>query len=171
MRHLTTTCFGFPVAGGDVNGDGVGDVLVGASCLSDFSELAFSAGQAYVFLGPELSTVLTLRNPTPREVTEFGLALASGDVNGDGIGDVVVGAPDSLNDEPGAGETFVFLGPDLQSVIPLPSPVSQAGARMGQAVTVGDVNGDGIGDAVVGIPLADVDGVQGAGQVVVFFGG
>ena len=80
---------------GDVNGDGYGDVIVGAF------------GVVYVYMGGatglSMSRTVTLLAPLAGNGSSFGFAVAgAGDVNGDGYGDVVVGASDAgVDDGPG----------------------------------------------------------------------
>jgi hypothetical protein len=126
-----------------------------------------------VFLGPELTAALTLNAPDPEVFDRFGSAVASGDVTGDGVGDVVVGAPGADVDEAldSAGKIFIFSGPELEQIISLSSPKPQVSAGMGGAIAVGDVNGDGMDDVIAGSSGAEVSGIENAGQVAVFFGG
>lgn len=86
--------FGISVAGvGDVNGDNVPDILVGA----EFQDVGGNAdqGQAFVFSGADGSLLLTLNDPTPQAGARFGAedAVAGvGDVNGDNVPDILIGA-------------------------------------------------------------------------------
>jgi len=85
---------------GDVNGDGYGDVVFGAS-----------TSNAYIYLGSAsgltLAPASTLTGPV---ALDYGHVVASaGDVNGDGYADIVVGAPnESLHGD--AGSAYVYLG-------------------------------------------------------------
>jgi hypothetical protein len=85
--------FGLALAGGgDIDGDGVPDVAVGAPG----QEVAGQAGQGqvFVFSGASGQLVLTLTKPSPQAQAGFGWTLAGvGDVDGDGIPDLAVGAP------------------------------------------------------------------------------
>lgn len=62
--------FGHSIAAGDVNGDGFADVVVGADQAT--SAGLFAAGEAFVFMGAGLSTVLALSEPTPETRAKFG---------------------------------------------------------------------------------------------------
>jgi hypothetical protein len=166
--------FGASVAGaGDVNGDGYADVIVGAP-LYDNGE--FDEGRAFVFLGSE-----TGPSPVPAWTVEsnfvgtwFGYSVTSaGDVNGDGYADVIVGAPLYDNGEIDEGRAFVFLGSvDGLSVTPAwTAEIDQNDARFGSSVaSAGDVNGDGIGDVIVGAPQFDNVQNKDGGRAFVFFG-
>ncbi|MGH8567417.1 MAG: VCBS repeat-containing protein, partial [Gammaproteobacteria bacterium] len=100
------------VAGvGDVNGDGVPDLLVGAG----FSAVGGNAGQgrAFVFSGADASLLRTLDLPTPQGFSGLGSAVAgAGDVNGDGVPDLLAGAPGHDVSEINQGQAFVFSGAD-----------------------------------------------------------
>ena len=126
---------------------------------------------------------------------QFGRSLAAGDVNGDGFDDIIAGAPNSDrmdHQSPNAGEAWVLYGSasipgttlDLsdQSVRDLSTGIFGAAAhhRTGAKVAVGDINGDGYSDVMVGspyihrrLPLEDFNGETAyeVGQVEIIFGG
>jgi hypothetical protein len=155
---------------GDVNGDGYADVLVGAPGASG------GAGRAFLFLGSATglgaAPATTLKGAdAPGE--SHGITVASaGDVNGDGFGDVLVGAFDEASPGAPAGKVRLYLGSAAGLVEALASVLSAPGAAAGDGFglglsTPGDLNGDGYTDVVIGAPFA----AMGAGSVLVFLGG
>jgi hypothetical protein len=97
--------FGAALAVGDLNGDGTKDLIVGAP--------GEGTGRVHVFFGgpgfDPTDPSATIHAPRPNE--EFGWVLATGDVDGDGIDDLVIGAAEaSPLGRSGAGEVFVLLG-------------------------------------------------------------
>ena len=130
--------FGFSVApAGDVNGDGYGDVIVGAM-LANSAFLYFGSAD-----GPGLAPDFPLNCPG---IGACGTAVAGGgDVNGDGYGDLVVGD--------GAGDkVYVWhgqsTGPNFE-----PDTILEGTGLFGTSIDIaGDVNGDGFADVIVGAP-------------------
>lgn len=136
---------------GDFDGDGFADVVIGAP-KSD--NRGTDAGRAYLYRGGAGTTF----DSAPDAIFDgeianasFGISVASaGDVNGDGFSDVIVGASGS----PGGGGAYLFFGgvPSPHTVIPdglLASGPTSLGYGLSVA-GVGDVDGDGFGDVVVG---------------------
>ncbi len=164
--------FGFSVASaGDVNGDGYGDIIVGAP-TNDAG--GGDAGRAYVYYGgriPDGTADLLL---TGGEVSgDFGLSVASaGDVNGDGYPDVIVGAHQSDAGGVDAGAAFVYYGgPNADASADRTMIGAAANDHFGFSVaSAGDVNGDGFADMIVGAIYNDLAGVD-AGRAYVFYGG
>lgn len=98
----------------------------------------------------------------PSANSAFGAAIARlGDVNGDGKGDVAVGAP-------GAGKVAVLSGANWSTLYTLTAPAP--GTGFGSSVSrVGDSNGDGHPDLACGAPLADVNGTD-SGSMTLYSG-
>ena len=164
--------FGRVVAMGDLDGDGLSDLLVAAP---DSNDGAAQAGAAWVFAGGVAGTPpagLPVSRPTTEAMGFFGLsACFLRDVNGDGFGDMALGAPGL--DVPTNNEGVVALllgGPSLSDAVGavrlvLP-PDARAGAFFGFAVGSADVDADGRGDLIVGAPF-----FGGHGAVYVLRGG
>src|SRR5436190_834475 len=106
--------FGFAVSAlGDVNHDSVPDVLIGVPHHSNFEADHINAGEAFVCSGVDGKVLLTLTDPDEDEGNRFGYAVAGlGDVNNDGVPDMVVGVPKSnaSEDLPDVGTAYIFSG-------------------------------------------------------------
>jgi hypothetical protein len=143
--------FGTSVAsGGDVNGDGYADAIVGASGYGSWW------GRAYVYHGSPsglgATPALTLTGENFQNF--FGVSVASaGDVNGDGYADAIVGASGCPNGSY-QGRAYVYHGsPSGLAATPALTLTGENdwGDRFGGSVaSAGDVNGDGYADAIVG---------------------
>ena len=99
---------------------------------------------------------------------KFGAAVASiGDLNGDGIPDLVVGAPDSNINGSRSGTVYILLlkaDGTVDSVVPIPNTIgpTPSSDRFGQSIaSIGDLNGDGVNDLAVG---ADTDSSSGSNR-------
>lgn len=136
--------FGFDAAGvGDVDGDGRPDIAVSAVRADGVGE---NSGRAYLYSGRTFARLRTLEGERERDL--FGSAVGpAGDVDGDGVPDVVVGARDAGPAR--GGEAYVFsgrTGTRLREIVP-PSTAVDFGYFF--ATGVGDVNGDGTPDLYV----------------------
>jgi hypothetical protein len=157
---------------GDVNGDGFDDVIVGAP---HFDHGQQDEGAASVYLGSAagLSEVPAWSAESDQTGSLFGRWVGSaGDVNGDGYGDVIVGAHFYDGDQPNEGRAFVYLGSagGLSSTPDWTADGNQANAWFGRAVSgAGDVNHDGFDDVIVGAPKFDGDQVN-EGRAFGFYG-
>ena len=139
---------------GDFNTDGVDDYLVGAPDSGEDFEV--TAGRAYLYFGgqelPNASSA-DLEFAGPAGYDAFGFAVAGGvDVSGDGYPDILIGAPqaDGVNGSR-AGRVYVYHGGPGADIIPdavLEGP--EPDGTFGASISLGDWNGDGIADAIVG---------------------
>lgn len=159
--------FGNAVAcAGDVNADGVVDLVVGASQANPGGQVF--AGSVYVFSGADGSQLYTWDGIVD---DYFGYAVAgAGDVNNDGFDDVIVGANEaSPNGISQAGSTYVFSGADGSLLLQWNGTGvdDNHGSSVGGA---GDVNHDGFDDVIVGSPYTDFGGLYNLGSVFIYSG-
>jgi hypothetical protein len=174
-----------PMARSDVDGDGIADLVVAAP---QDDAVGGDGGAVYVFLGS--SDPLSLQNRTTAQADlkiighhagdRFGTSLSAGDINGDEMTDLVVGADrvDAVG-APGAGAAYVFYGPlpaapqmsALAASVRLTGDATLPGDRFGSAVEVADVDGDGMAEVLVGASRHDTAGGIDAGCVYLFRGG
>ncbi len=178
---------------GDVNGDGIDDIVIGAPEADPDGKDA--AGQSYVIFGQrggfpknfDLSTLngsngFILNGASAGD--EFGIVVnTAGDLNNDGIDDLVFGAPKADPDgKNNAGQVYVVYGSragfapvinvaNLSSNEGLIINGRTAGADFGRFVSkAGDLNQDGIDDLIIGSPSAGPNGIN-SGQAHIIFGG
>ncbi|MFT7619008.1 MAG: hypothetical protein ACI97A_002656 [Planctomycetota bacterium] len=146
---------------GDVNGDGVNDIVVGAP--TDNSTSLFRAGRVRIYSGVDGSIIQTLFGNAAQG--KFGLSVDGvGDVNRDGFDDIIVGSPSNQNVGLFAGNARVFSGADGSI---LHNIKGSPGIQLGNSVAgTGDVNGDGSPDYLVGTSLFGA--LQ--GQAILFSG-
>lgn len=172
---------------GDLNDDGLDDIIIGAPRAQS------EAGRAYVIFGKpdgypprlllselEAADGFIIDGVSADDVAGFSVS-GAGDFNGDGIDDVIVGAPGAEPNGSASGSTYIVFGnsngfPTIFGLSSLDgvngfridgeSSLDESGASVGSA---GDVNGDGIDDIIIGAPGADTI-FDGTGRAYVVFG-
>ena len=178
-RETAGDDFGWAVAGGDFDGDGFGDLAVGAPGEAVAGEPG--AGRVFLFRGsPQGLAAWAEIGQAGLEVDEaddrFGWSLAVGDITGDGRDELAVGAPgEGLGFRPRSGAVFLFLGTEVE---PSPWQVvgqlglgrNEEGDEFGWSVAVGDFNGDRAADLAVGAPGEAFGSVPQSGWVFAFLG-
>ncbi|WGM38577.1 hypothetical protein [Caulobacter sp. NIBR1757] len=174
---------------GDINGDGIDDLIIGARGADPNGSFS---GASYVVFGRTTGFAATLNLSTLDGTTGFqisgvaasdqsGISVASaGDVNGDGIDDLIIGAKYADPNGSASGASYVVFGRTTGFAAELnPSTLDgTTGFQInGEATTdlsgvsvasAGDVNGDGIGDLIIGAMVADPNGASSGASYVVF---
>lgn len=186
---------GLPVAAGDINGDGRGDVIFCGMYGSTGSRENNGVVNFYLSDGRDTGFVDASQNPPnifklagQRSGDLLGTSVsANGDVNGDGIRDIAIGAAGwdasgtSITDNRGAayvvlGSSSFNINADLstQGGDPPPGVIAiygpQAGGRMGIWIDEGDVDGDGFADIVIGSDQINSAAGQHVGGAYIVFG-
>jgi hypothetical protein len=187
---------------GDINGDGFTDLIVQRVLLSYSPyEVGYNKTRPsyVVFGGPNVGAsgginLSTLDGSNGFRLngliqtfysTEVTTVTTTSDINGDGIADLIISAPDAdPNGIRDAGSTYVVFGSTTVGAggsVELSSLDGSNGFvinginefdRLGRSVINGsDINGDGIADLIIGYPDADPNGIRNAGSTYVVFGG
>ncbi len=152
---------GHSVSGaGDLNGDGYADVVVGAPGVGDLEQ-----GAAYVIFGRKSPVTTTVDVAKLNGANGFRIrgelssgqagscVAGAGDFNGDGFDDLLLGAFNQV--DPAGDRAYLVYGqPTFSAVFPLGGLNGANGAvltqfSLGDSVDFGDVNGDGLGDAIL----------------------
>ena len=176
------------LATGDFNADGFDDVLVGARFGDGPDNGREDAGQAYVIFGGRALPGTVDIAAGEQDLTvygegehgDFGFSVAAGDVNGDGTDDILVGAPTVAGRGGTDGAVYVVFGAeDLGGTVDTAAAqqdltVTGPGgvSYFGDSLAVGDVNGDGASDIIIGATFAadQERGIGNVGAVYAVFG-
>ncbi len=178
---------GSSVAIGDLNGDRIADLVMGSP-----SGAATPGGAVHIFFGRNTlaGTIDLARQQADVSIGGeaagdlLGSSLAIGDINGDGKGDLIAGAPgaDLAPNALDGGKVYAVFGNlapgkyDIAKIAALTIRGAARNDRLGSSVAVGKINGNaGADDLIVGAPLCDIPGAASllvdAGCVYAYWGG
>lgn len=157
---------------GDVNGDGIHDMILGDPLDGPGGNIA---GSVWIDFGgtPGLALPGAVHFPGTNAGDMFGHSVASGDFNCDGRPDLVVGIPGSDMGGPDSGAVQVFLGPFFGGTIPAGAADytfrgEAPGDQAGHAVDfLTDRDGDGCDDLLIGAPYQDAMGLPDSGAAYI----
>lgn len=173
--------FGSVFAKGDMNNDGIDDLMVASPYYS--TETKKNSGRVEVYLGRKdffasMAATKPERKPDidifgPLAGSQLGTSMATGDVNNDSHSDLIIGSP-------GNSTVYIFYGVPTYAQ-PITYDLSRNSAdwtlrakeseeRFGFALDSADINGDGIDDILASAPFASQDGVKRVGKVYGMYG-
>jgi pectate lyase len=156
-------CFGDHITVGDVNGDGYDDILVSAARFND------GQGRAYLYYGganiDEIpDKIFTGGNPGDLLSGGGAHPIYLADMNKDGFDDVIIAARDFGNSK---GRVYIFYGsPNMDENTDIAIEGQVSGSQFGHSIAVGDLNGDGNMDLIIGAIKYE----EYKGQIYLYYG-
>jgi hypothetical protein len=176
--------FGFSVASGDFDGDGIMDLAVGIPFDNN------ERGTVNVFRGSDTGISESDVQKWTKGASgiggtdvpgdRFGYSLVAGDFNGDNVADLAIGVPGDNTAGVHAGSSIVLYGSKGTGLVSFGSQLwsqgiggvpgaAGAGDLFGASLAAGDFNGDNVADLAIGVPGDNTAGVH-AGSSIVLYG-
>ena len=157
---------GSSITSGDFNDDGFSDLVIGDYCYSNYEYLA---GRVFIYWGgADFDTISDLTIECKGYLYFFGREVKNGgDINGDGVDDLLIGAPEKYM---GLGYVFIYYGGKF--IDNLADVVIQGGDldQIGSAICgIGDINADGYDDMLIGTDYWDANYTY--GKAYLMYGG
>ncbi len=154
--------FGISISAGDLNDDGMKDLIVGAPFNTNDPAI-YQGGAVYIYFAPDFTQKVALHASSVNK--GLGWSAATGDINGDTIPDLCISA---------SGKVLCYFGSqdfnpsiDASDVV-----IKSASAGFGKALSViEDLNGDGLSEILIGASNAVINGNRDTGSIYIVKGG